>query len=67
MKVYHVNIYPQDTFSFSIREEFKGKASKMEINGIARQVINLAEEKELAVENVLADMESKAPLYNNPL
>lgn len=47
-QTYHVNIYPQDTFSFSIREGFKGKASKMEINGIARQVVNLVEEKELA-------------------
>lgn len=47
---YRVNIYPQDTFSFSIREGFKGKASKLEIKGIVRQVVSLVEEKVLAEE-----------------
>lgn len=44
---YRINIFPVDSFSFSVQHGFRGRASRMEIVSSARQVTRLAEKRDL--------------------
>jgi len=42
-KIFKIEIFPLDTFSFSLKDGFKGMASRIELSGLERGVIKVSD------------------------
>lgn len=56
---YYVTIFPADSFRFSVQEGFSGKATKIELRGMAKQLTRINDSATL---NVLASKKSSASM-----
>ena len=47
-RFYQATIFPVDTFQFSLRDGFKGKALKVEVRGLVKQLIRVKEVRSIS-------------------